>query len=48
MKKEIKYKIHFGEKCYKVNEWLYNYFNKVKDKPLLYQKLYNIIIGIKK
>lgn len=46
--KEIKYTIHFGKKPFRVNEWLYNYFNKVKGKPRLYSNLYNIVTGLKK
>lgn len=48
MSKEINYKIHFGKKSYSVNEWLYNYFNKVKESTRLYKRLFNIISGIKK
>ena len=44
----IKYKIHFGEKAFSVNEWLYNYFNEVKEKPHLYNQLFDIIVGVKK
>lgn len=47
MSKEIKHKIHFGKNTYCVNEWLYNYFNKVKDKPRKYSELFNIISGLK-
>ena len=46
--KSIKYKIHFGEKAFSVNEWLYNYFNEVKEKPQLYNHLFDIIVGVKK
>lgn len=46
--KEIKYTIHFGKKPFRVNEWLYNYFNKVKGKPRLYSNLYNIVTGLKR
>jgi len=47
MKKEIKYTIHFGRKAFQVNEWLYNYFNSVKERPILYNRLFNIINGLK-
>jgi len=43
-----KHTIHFGKKKFVVNEWLYNYFNKVKDKPQLYENLFKILTGIKK
>lgn len=40
--KEIKYTIHFGKKPFRVNEWLYNYFNKVKGN-LVYIVIYTIL-----
>lgn len=46
--KNIKYKIHFGEKAFSVNEWLYNYFNEVKEKPQLYNQLFNVMAGTMK
>jgi hypothetical protein len=49
MSKEIKYTIHFGEtKSFKVNEWLYGYFNSVKKDSGEYEKLYKILTGVKK
>ena len=42
----MKYTIHFGENSFKVNEWLYNYFNSVKNKPKEYKQLYRIITGV--
>ena len=45
---EIKYRIHFGEsKSFKVNEWLYNYFNEVKNDEERYGELYKILTGVK-
>lgn len=46
--KEVNRTIHFGEKSFKVNEWLYNYFNEVKGNPVLYKRLFNILTGLKK
>ena len=43
----MRYKIHFGKKSFITNEWLYDYFNSVKEKPILYKRLYNILTGIK-
>lgn len=49
MSKEIKYTIHFGEtKSFKVNEWLYDYFNSIKKNSAEYEKLYKILTGVKR
>lgn len=41
------YRIHFGRKAtFVVNEWLYNYFNSVKDKPTAYNRLYKILTSV--
>lgn len=42
---KVNHTIHFGEKSFKVNEFLYGYFNKVKDKPELYKQLFEILDG---
>ena len=45
----MKYKIHFENKVsFTVNEWLYNYFNSVKNNSKKYNELYNILTGLKK
>lgn len=45
----VNYKIHFGSIHYKVDEWLYNYFNKVKKKKdqAEYENLFKILRGAK-
>lgn len=44
----IKHTIHFGKESFQVNEWLYDYFNKVKDMPTRYDDLYKILTGVVK
>lgn len=46
MKHKIKYYIHFGNTAsFEVNEWLYKYFNKVKNNSEKYNLLYKLLIN---
>ena len=48
--KKTNYTINFGTKKFRVNEWLYSYFNKVKGRktpPSAYNILYKILTGVK-
>lgn len=45
---QVNHTIHFGKKSFKVNKYLYDYFNKVKEKPKLYNHLFKILNGVKR
>lgn len=44
--REIKYRIFFGKNGFRVSKFVYKEFNRLKDKPRAFNKLYNIIKGI--
>lgn len=46
MAREIRYTIHFGNTAsFRVHEWIYSYFNKVKNDPIKYNRLYNFLMA---